>query len=122
VSVSDGSPELGRRLLSLAGDSGAGMTKGGDSSLAGDSGLGVKTDRYRRVVVKLYALPYFFGFRIGADSVRIQIWNRSLSVMNTDRIWRDYSSVVDKHFVGSLVDNKVKLACNFFYIQEYIFI
>jgi hypothetical protein len=79
----------------------------------------VKTDRYRRVVVKLYSLPYFFRFRIEADSVWIRIWNQSLSVTNTDQIWSEYGLVVDKHFVGSLVDNKVKLACNFFYIQEY---
>jgi hypothetical protein len=54
--------------------------------------------------------------------VRIRIQNRSLSEMNTDRIWSEYSSVADKHFVGSLVDNKVKLACKFFYIHKYIFI
>jgi hypothetical protein len=72
--------------------------------------------------VEPYSLPYFFGFGIGADSVRIRIWNQSLSVTNMDRIWSEYSSVVDKHFVGSLIDNKVKLACNFFYIHKYIFI
>jgi hypothetical protein len=54
--------------------------------------------------------------------VRIRIRNRSLSVTNTDRIWSEYGSVADKHFVGSLVGNKVKLACKFFYIQKYIFI
>jgi hypothetical protein len=47
--------------------------------------------------VKPYSLPYFFGFGIGADSVRIQIWNRSLSVTNTDRIWNECGSVADKH-------------------------
>jgi hypothetical protein len=72
--------------------------------------------------VKSYSLPYFFGFRIGADNVRIRIWNRSLSVMNTDRIWSEYGSVGDKHFIGSPIDNKVKLACNFFYIHKYIII
>jgi hypothetical protein len=54
--------------------------------------------------------------------VRMRIRNRSLSVMNTDRIWREYGSIADKHFVGSLVDNKVNLACKFFYIRKYIFI
>jgi hypothetical protein len=54
--------------------------------------------------------------------MRIRIWNQSLSVTNTDRIWSEYGSVADKYFVGSLVDNKVKLACNFFYIHKYIFI
>jgi hypothetical protein len=54
--------------------------------------------------------------------VRIRIRNRSLSVTNTDRIWSEYGSVPDKHFVGSLVDNKVKLACKFFYIHKYIYI
>jgi hypothetical protein len=54
--------------------------------------------------------------------VRIQIRNRSLSVMNTDRMWSEYGSVADKHFVGSLIDNKVKLACKFFYILKSIFI
>jgi hypothetical protein len=43
-------------------------------------------------------------------------------MMNTDRIWSEYGSVVDKHFVGSIIDNKVKLARNFFYIHKYIFI
>jgi hypothetical protein len=64
--------------------------------------------------VKLYSLPYFFRFGIGADSVRIRIRNRSLSVTNTDRIWSEYGLVADKHFAGSPVDNKVKLACKFF--------
>jgi hypothetical protein len=54
--------------------------------------------------------------------VRIQIRNRSISVTNMDRIWSEYGSVADKHFIGSPVDNKVKLACNFFYIYKYIFI
>jgi hypothetical protein len=72
--------------------------------------------------VKPYSLSYFFGFGIGADSVRIRIWNRSLSVTNMDRIWSEYGSIADNHFVGSLVDNKVKLACKFFYIHKYIFI
>jgi hypothetical protein len=54
--------------------------------------------------------------------VRIRIRNRSLSVKNMDRIWSEYGAVADKLFVGSLVDNKVKLACKFFYIHKYIFI
>jgi hypothetical protein len=54
--------------------------------------------------------------------VQIRVGNRSLYVTNTDRIWSEYGSVVDKHFVGSLIDNKVNLACKFFYIHEYIFI
>jgi hypothetical protein len=53
--------------------------------------------------------------------VRIRIRNRSLPITNTDRIWSEYGSVADKYFVRSLVDNKVKLACKFFYIYEYIF-
>jgi hypothetical protein len=64
----------------------------------------------------------FFGFRIGADSVRIRIRNRSLSETNTDRIWSEYGSIADKHFVGSLVYNKVKLACKFLYIHKYKYI
>jgi hypothetical protein len=67
-------------------------------------------------------ITIFFGFGIEADSVRIQIWNRSLSKTNTDQIWSKYGSVVDKHFFGSLVDNKVKLACKCFYIHKHIFI
>jgi hypothetical protein len=53
--------------------------------------------------------------------VRIRIKNRSLSVMNTNRIWSEYGSVVDNFFIGSPFDNKVKLACNFFstYINIY---
>jgi hypothetical protein len=58
--------------------------------------------------------------RIGADSVQIRIRNRNLSVTNTDRIWSEYGSVADKHFVGSIIDNKVKLAYKFFYIHKYI--
>jgi hypothetical protein len=54
--------------------------------------------------------------------VRIRIRNRSLSVTNTDRIWSEYGSVADKHFVGSLVNNKEKIAHKFFYIHKYIFI
>jgi hypothetical protein len=54
--------------------------------------------------------------------VRIRIRNRSLSVTNTDQIWSKYGSIADKHFVESLIDNKVKLACKFFYIRKYIFI
>jgi hypothetical protein len=30
------------------------------------------------------------------------------------RILSEYSSAVDKYFVGYLIDNKVKLACKFF--------
>jgi hypothetical protein len=41
--------------------------------------------------------------------VRIRIRNRSLLVINTDRIWSEYSSAANKHFAGSLVHNKVKL-------------
>jgi hypothetical protein len=63
-----------------------------------------------------------YGVGVGADSVRIRIWNRSLSEMNMDQIWSKYGSVVDKHFFGSLVDNKVKLACKCFYIHKHIFI
>jgi hypothetical protein len=54
--------------------------------------------------------------------VWIRIRNQSLSVTNTDQIWTEYGSVADKNFVGSIVDNKVKLACKFFYIHKYIFI
>jgi hypothetical protein len=54
--------------------------------------------------------------------VQIQIRNRSLSVTNTDRIWSEYCSVADKHFVGYLIDNKTKLAYKCFYIRKYIFI
>jgi hypothetical protein len=43
-------------------------------------------------------------------------------VTNMDRIWSEYGSVEDKHFVGSLIHNKVKLACKFFYMHKYIFI
>jgi hypothetical protein len=71
--------------------------------------------------VKPYSFPYFFGFGIEADSVRIQIWNWSLSVTNTDQIWSEYGSVEDKYFVGSLVDIKVKIAHNFFYIHKYLY-
>jgi hypothetical protein len=71
---------------------------------------------------KTIFVTIFFGFGIGADSVRIRIRNQSLSVTNTDRIWSEYGSVADKHFVGSLIDNKVKLACKIFYIHKYIFI
>jgi hypothetical protein len=52
--------------------------------------------------------------------VQIRIQNRSLSITNTDRIWSEYGSVADKHFVGSLVDNKIKLAST--YINIYIHI
>jgi hypothetical protein len=71
---------------------------------------------------KTIFVTIFFGFGIGADSVRIRIRNQSLSVMNTYRIWSEYGSVADKHFVGSLIDNKVKLACKIFYIHKYMFI
>jgi hypothetical protein len=54
--------------------------------------------------------------------VRIRIRNRGLLVTNTDRIWSEYGSVADKHFVKSLIDNKVELACKFFYVRKYIFI
>jgi hypothetical protein len=54
--------------------------------------------------------------------MRIRIRNQSLSVMNMDRIWSEYGLAADKHFVGYFVDNKVKLACKFFYIYKYIFI
>jgi hypothetical protein len=54
--------------------------------------------------------------------MQIQIRNRSLSIKNIDRIWSEYGSVADKYFVGSLVDNKVKLAYKCFYIHKYIFI
>jgi hypothetical protein len=52
----------------------------------------------------------------------IRIQNRSLPVTNTDRIWSEYVSVADKICIESLIDNKVKLACKFFYICKYIFI
>jgi hypothetical protein len=42
--------------------------------------------------------------------------------MNTDRIWSEYGLIADKHFVGSIINNKVKFACKFFYIRKYIFI
>jgi hypothetical protein len=54
--------------------------------------------------------------------MRIRIRNRSLSVTNKDRIWSEYGSIADKHFVGSLVNNNIKLAYKFFYIRKYIFI
>jgi hypothetical protein len=54
--------------------------------------------------------------------MQIRIRKRSLSVTNTDRIRGKQGSVADKHFIGFLVDNKVKLACKIFYIRDYIFI
>jgi hypothetical protein len=54
--------------------------------------------------------------------VRIRIRNQSLLVTNMGRIWREFGSVADKHFDISLIDNKLKLTCKFFYIHEYIFI
>jgi hypothetical protein len=50
--------------------------------------------------------------------IRIRIRNRILLVTNMDRIWSEYGSIADRYFVGSLVDNKVKLAYNVFYIHK----
>jgi hypothetical protein len=75
----------------------------------------VKTERIRTDSSEtVFVTVFFFGFGIGADNVRIRIRNRSLSVTNTDRIWSEYGLVADKHFIGSPVNNKVKLSCNFF--------
>jgi hypothetical protein len=83
--------------------------------------LGVKTEQiWKDSSETVFVTGFFFGFRIRADNMQIRIRNRSLSVMNKDRIWSEYGSVADKHFTGSLVDNKVKLACIFFYIRKYI--
>jgi hypothetical protein len=68
----------------------------------------IRTDSSETVFITI-----FFGFRNKADSVRIRIQNQILSVTKMDRIWSEYRSVADKHFVGSLVDRKVKLACKF---------
>jgi hypothetical protein len=85
--------------------------------------IGVKTERIQTDSSEtIFVTIFFFEFGMGADSMRIRIWNRSLSVTNTDRIWSEYGSVADKHFVESLIDNKVELACKFFYIHKYIFI
>jgi hypothetical protein len=82
----------------------------------------VKTERIQTDSSETVFVTIFFGFVIGADSVRIQIRNQSLSVTNTDRIWSEYGSAADKQFVDLPVNNEVKLAYKFFYIHKYIFI
>jgi hypothetical protein len=60
----------------------------------------VKTERIRTDSSETVFVTIFF---------RIQ--NRS--GLYTDRIWSEYGSVADKDFVGSLVDNNVKLPFKF---------
>jgi hypothetical protein len=82
----------------------------------------VKIEQIQTDSSEIVFVTIFFGFGIGAGSVRIRIRNRSLPATNMDRIWSEYGSVADKHFIESLVDNNVKLACKFFYICKYIHI
>jgi hypothetical protein len=64
--------------------------------------IGVKMERIRTGSTEtVFVTIFFFRFGIRADSMRIRIWNQSLSVMNTDRIWSEYGLVADKQFVGS---------------------
>jgi hypothetical protein len=68
--------------------------------------VGVKTEWIQTDSSETYSLQYFLEFKIEAGSVGIRLRNQSPSVTNMGRIWDKYGSIADKHFVGSLIDNK----------------
>jgi hypothetical protein len=74
----------------------------------------IRTDSSETVFVTIFYLD--------SESERIVCGYEYKIGVYRKQIWTEYGSVADKHFVGSLVDNKVKLACKFFYVHKYIFI